>query len=303
VWRVYFETQGIYQAKLKSIKQAPPSLYELLNTNEAPIDFLKETVDLFETLSRKGILHSKDKAYFSFDLNDDKDVNVNVPLDNVHNFYNFYGHQGHMETIISNTGKSIEQYCYETPVYYIGNNKQFIAHDHIIPWPKFTNKLDFELELAAVIQKAGTQINSENCLDYIFGYTILNDFTARDLLVEEQKSMLGPSKSKNFCSVLGPVIVTSDEFNYEEPELEISVRVNDQEWSKANTRESLFQWKELIQHLSTGNWIYPGDLVASGGVTGGCGQELDQWIQPGDKLELEIDQIGILKNIIGTPYN
>ena len=112
---------------------------------------------------------------------------------------------------------------------------------------------------------------------------------------------LGPAKGKDWCSVMGPVIVTFDEFHYEEPNLAMSACVNGEEWSRGQSGDSHYSWGEMIEHLGMEEWIRATDFIGSGTVGTGCGLELDKWIKPGDLLELTIERIGTLKNIVGTP--
>lgn len=112
---------------------------------------------------------------------------------------------------------------------------------------------------------------------------------------------LGPSKGKDFCSVIGPVIVTADEFEFQDPKLQMTASVNGNLWSKGNSGDAHYSWGEMISFLSQDEWVFPTDLLGSGTVGTGCGLELDKWIQPGDLLELTVDKIGTLKNIVGIP--
>ena len=110
---------------------------------------------------------------------------------------------------------------------------------------------------------------------------------------------LGPAKGKDFCSIIGPVIVTADEFEGKEPNLTMTAKINGQEWSRGKSGDSHFSWAQMIAHVSQDEWVLPGDLFGSGTVGTGCGLELDKWIKSGDTIELEVENIGILKNIIG----
>ncbi|MEX1098954.1 MAG: fumarylacetoacetate hydrolase family protein, partial [Bacteriovoracaceae bacterium] len=112
---------------------------------------------------------------------------------------------------------------------------------------------------------------------------------------------LGPAKGKDFCSVMGPVILTADEFQGQEPSLKMQAWVNGELWSEGMTSDSHYSWAQMIEHAGREEWILATDFMGSGTVGTGCGLELDKWIQPGDVLELEIEKIGTLKNIVGTP--
>ena len=112
---------------------------------------------------------------------------------------------------------------------------------------------------------------------------------------------LGPAKGKDWCSIMGPVIVTFDEFNYEEPNLLMTAAINGEEWSRGHSGDAHYSWGEMIEHMSMEEWIRVTEFIGSGTVGTGCGLELDRWIAPGDLIELSIEKIGVLKNIVGTP--
>jgi 2-keto-4-pentenoate hydratase/2-oxohepta-3-ene-1,7-dioic acid hydratase in catechol pathway len=112
---------------------------------------------------------------------------------------------------------------------------------------------------------------------------------------------LGPSKGKDFCSVLGPVIVTMDEFGTSFPDLNMKARINGEQWSEGSSGEAHFSWEQMIAFAARDEWVRATDVMGSGTVGTGCGLELDRWIQPGDEIELEIEKIGVLKNMVGQP--
>jgi 2-keto-4-pentenoate hydratase/2-oxohepta-3-ene-1,7-dioic acid hydratase in catechol pathway len=171
----------------------------------------------------------------------------------------------------------------------------------MIPWPYYSQQLDYELELGVVIGRDGKDVKASDIKKHIFGFTILNDISARDIQRKEMSIRLGPAKGKDWCSVMGPVIVTFDEFNYQEPDLLMTAHVNGEEWSRGQSGDSHYSWGEMIEHMAMEEWIRATDFIGSGTVGTGCGLELDKWIKPGDMLELSIERIGTLKNIVGTP--
>ncbi len=301
LWKAKFEDENHFGASEKANRYAPSKLSELLKTNNNAISFLKESIDLFEQLSKKGLLHTQDKGYFSFDLRDDQSVKLTTPIDQINCYRDFYIHEKHVKKGFEKRNEPMPEAWYEMPVFYKGPTTSFIGTDELIPWPSFTKKLDYELELGAIIGAQGKNIKEEKAYNHIFGYTILNDVSARDIQKKEMSVRLGPAKGKDFCSVIGPVIVTADEFAGKEPNLKMSARINEQEWSKGMSGDANFTWAQIITHLTKDEWIYPTDFLGSGTVGTGCGLELDKWIQPGDLVELEIEKIGILKNIVGTP--
>lgn len=188
---------------------------------------------------------------------------------------------------------------YERPIYYKGNPASVVGHDADVQWPSFTDKLDYELEVAVVIGRTGRDIPVERARDWIAGFTIFNDYSARDFQLYEMAGRLGPAKSKDFDTgnVLGPYLVTADEI--ENPyNLQMQARVNGQLWSSGNSGEMRFTFEQMIAAISQDETLYPGDVIGSGTVPGGCGLELDRWIRPGDVIELEIDRLGVLRNRI-----
>ena len=150
-----------------------------------------------------------------------------------------------------------------------------------------------------VIGRDGYNVKAEDAYKHIFGFTILNDISARDIQKKEMQIRLGPAKGKDFCSIIGPVIVTADEFTSTEPNLLMTAKVNGVEWSRGHSGDIHFTWAQMIEHVSKDEWIIAGDLFGSDTVGTGCGLELDKWIKPGDVLELEIEKIGVLKNVVG----
>src|SRR5690606_16944380 len=117
---------------------------------------------------------------------------------------------------------------------------------------------------------------------------------------KEMAIRLGPAKGKDFCSVMGPVIITADELGAE-PNLLMTANVNGVEWSRGQSGDAHYSWAQMIEHASKDEWLLSTDFMGSGTVGTGCGLELDKWIQPSDILELEIEKIGKLKNIVGIP--
>ena len=229
------------------------------------------------------------------------DTKLDVPLDEINMYRDFYAHEKHVKKGFEKRNEAVPEAWYEIPAYYKGGNTGFIGTDEIIPWPYYSQQLDYELELGVVIGRDGKNVKAKDIKKHIFGFTILNDISARDIQRKEMSIRLGPAKGKDWCSVMGPVIVTFDEFNYEEPNLLMTAAVNGVEWSRGQSGDSHYSWGEMIEHMSMEEWIRATDFIGSGTVGTGCGLELDKWIRPGDHLELVIEKIGALKNIVGTP--
>jgi 2-keto-4-pentenoate hydratase/2-oxohepta-3-ene-1,7-dioic acid hydratase in catechol pathway len=302
VWQKQFELENYFNAKARAMDTLPPLLSDLLTQyQDASTEMLQETLDIFKDLSADGILQTNDLANLSFDLRDDKNVKLACPLDKINVYRDFYAHEKHVKKGFEKRGEEVPREWYEIPAYYKGATAGFIGPDDIVPWPSYTQKLDYELEFGVIIGKDGKNIKEENALEHIFGYTVFNDISARDIQRKEMAIRLGPAKGKDFCSVMGPVIITADEFQGQEPNLLMSATINGEEWSRGYTGDSHYSWAQMIAHASNEEWILATDFMGSGTVGTGCGLEIDKWLKPSDTIVLEIEKIGKLKNIIGTP--
>lgn len=182
------------------------------------------------------------------------------------------------------------------PVCYKGNPDAVFGPDDNIKKPRYTNELDYELELGMIIGKKGRDVTKERASEYIFGYTLFNDFSARDIQHEEMKVGLGPFKGKDFATSIGPCIVTADEVD--PTKIRMTASVNGEIWSSGYLDDMQFSFDEIIEHLSNEEYVFPGDLVGSGTVGGGCGSELGKKIDVGDTVILEGQNIGTLRNFI-----
>lgn len=304
VWQKQYELEDFFDPKTKAAETAPTSLASLLESyQESATEFLLETLELYKELSAKGILKTNDQADLAFDLKDTKEVRLDCPLDRINCYRDFYAHEKHVAAGFKKRNEPIPEAWYEIPAYYKGATSGFIGNDETILWPSYTKKLDFELEFGIVIGKDGKNITQENAMNHIFGYTIFNDISARDIQKKEMAVRLGPAKGKDFCSVMGPVIVTADEFDFKEPNLKMTATINDELWSEGYSGDSNYTWAQMIEHASKEEWLRATDFMGSGTVGTGCGLELDKWIQPGDIIKLEIEKIGTLKNLVGVPTN
>ncbi len=222
-------------------------------------------------------------------------VRLLAPLPDPPSLRDFFAFEEHVKAGFERRGEPMPQEWYEMPVYYKGGHRNIIGPDADALWPSFTEKFDYELELAAVIGRKGHNVALDEAADYIAGYTVMNDFSARDIQRREMKVRLGPAKGKDWCTALGPWMVTADEIP-DPYDLRMTARVNGEVWSEGNSRGMQWRFEEMIEFLTRDDTIYPGDVIGSGTVGRGCGMELDRWVQPGDVIELEIEGIGVLRN-------
>jgi 2-keto-4-pentenoate hydratase/2-oxohepta-3-ene-1,7-dioic acid hydratase in catechol pathway len=185
------------------------------------------------------------------------------------------------------------------PIYYKANRFSVVGPDHEVVWPSYSKVIDFELELACYIAREAKDVPVAEASDYIFGYTIYNDFSARDAQAREMGGMLGPAKGKDFDTgnVMGPCLVTADEVP-DPYDLTMIARVNGEEWGRGSTRDMRWTFADLIAHISRSETLHPGEALGSGTVGTGCGLEQLRYLNPGDVVELEVERIGILRSRI-----
>ncbi len=196
----------------------------------------------------------------------------------------------------------IPELWYQRPSWYKGNRFSFVGHEAEVMWPPYSELMDFELELACVIGRKGRDISPDAALDHVFGFTIFNDFSARDVQTQERPLNMGPMKGKDFDTgnVLGPWIVTCDELG--DPHgLDMEARINGERWGGGNSSQMHHTFNAIIAFISRSETLHPGEVIASGTVPTGCGLELGRFLSPGDVVELEIEKIGILRNRIIRP--
>ncbi|HET9086525.1 MAG TPA: fumarylacetoacetate hydrolase family protein [Acidobacteriaceae bacterium] len=272
---------------------APPSLLGLLEGGTASMRAVQAAVAFLPPEMRTG--KNDETLRYRWD-----EVRLVTPLPDARSLRDFFAFEEHVKRGFEKRGEPMPQEWYELPVYYQTGHHNLIGSGQDVLWPSFTERFDYELELAVIIGSTGRNISESEASNYIAGYTILNDFSARDIQRKEMKVRLGPAKGKHWCSGVGPWMVTPDEI----PDpygLEMVARVNGEEWSRGNSRSMHWRFDQMIAFLSKDDTIYPGDILGSGTVGTGCGLELNRWVQPGDLIELEIEGIGILKNRVVRP--
>ncbi|MGH2581707.1 MAG: fumarylacetoacetate hydrolase family protein, partial [Anaerolineales bacterium] len=197
-------------------------------------------------------------------------VKLKAPLQRPGTLRDFYAFEQHVKTANKNRGRELPEEWYHFPVFYYTNPGSIYGPNDEIPIPSYTQAMDYELEVAAVIGKPGQDINEKDALDHIFAFTILNDWSARDIQRKEMKVGLGPAKGKDFASTLGPWLVTPNELADKSTgevgvyDLVMTARINGQEFSRGNWKDIHYSFGEMIARASESVTLYPGDVLGSG---------------------------------------
>jgi 2-keto-4-pentenoate hydratase/2-oxohepta-3-ene-1,7-dioic acid hydratase in catechol pathway len=228
------------------------------------------------------------------------EVQLQPPVTKVPVLRDFAAFEDHLKVTFTKMGLSIPAVWYERPLCFKGNPTSLYGHDHEVPWPAYAKKLDYELELAAVIGKPVRDADFEAAADCILGYTLLNDFSARDVQAGEMRNSTGPYKGKDFAWGLGPWIVTPDELG-DPAAVKMKVSVNGEVWAESTPGPMQWTFPEIVSYTSQCETLNIGDVFGSGTVNSGCGFEIDRWIQPGDVVELWADGVGTLRHRVGLP--
>ena len=200
-----------------------------------------------------------------------------------------------VEEHMRNSGMKVPPEWFEIPAYYKGNPDAVFGPGDDIRWPAYSAKLDFELEIAAVIGRRVRQVSVDQAAACIAGYTIFNDWSARDIQFREMRIRLGPAYGKDFANSIGPCLVTTDELP-DPRSIRLEARVNGEIWTTGTLGAMQFGFSEVVSYLSQEQTLMPGDLLGSGTIARGCGLELDRWLAAGDLVELEAAGIGVLAN-------
>lgn len=224
---------------------------------------------------------------------DENGVRLLAPVPRPNSLRDFMVFEEHVKNAL---GEEPPDVWYEMPVYYKGNPDSVIGPDTTVEWPAYSDLMDYELELAVVIGKRGTDIPAEEASAYIAGYTIFNDFSARDIQGQEMQARLGPAKGKDFANALGPYLVTADAFDPETATMR--AEVNGETWSAGTPGEMYHSFADIIEHVSQSEMLHPGDVLGSGTVGEGCGLELGKFLDSGDTVRLHVEGIGTLENTV-----
>ena len=236
---------------------------------------------------------------------------MRLPLPRTNSIRDFYAFEQHVQTCRRQRGLDMLPQWYEIPVFYFSNAGSVIGPGEPVAAPQGSQALDYELEIACVIGKEGRDLPADDrALDYVAGFMIMNDWSARDLQRREMAVGLGPSKGKDFATSLGPELVTLDELQDRYCDgrlhLEMTAAVNGRQLSRGNAGSMYWTWPQLLAHASRDVWLRPGDVLGSGTVGTGCILELTPeavggWLKPGDVVELTVERLGTLRNPVVGP--
>src|SRR6185503_1692936 len=192
----------------------------------------------------------------------------------------------------------------QVPIYYLTNRLIVRGPGATVKWPRYSRVMDFELEFGIFTCRTAANIPSIDAGKHIFGYTIFNDFSARDAQRIEMQGWLGPAKGKSFDggNIIGPWIVTADEIG-DPYNLRMEARVNGAVWTRSTSSGMLFSFEEMIAYMSRDETLHAGEFIGSGTVGDGCGLELGRFLKHRDFIELEVERIGILANRVEQQAN
>jgi len=274
----------------------PSSLKETLSNWDQNFSLLKK-LD-FEV--SKGDLDALSQA--------ESDLVILPPIPDPPSFRDFYAFEQHVLSARKLRGLDMNPDWYKLAIFYFSNPNCGYGHGAEIPYPLQTTELDFELEFAVIIGNGGSNIKAENAGEVIAGYTILNDWSSRNIQREEMPMSLGPAKGKDFASSFGPYMVTPDELEDAWKDdgklhLRMTCHVNGKKISNGNTNDLYHSFGEMIERASMNTKLVPGEYIGSGTVGTGCILELRPentggWIQKGDVVTLAVERLGILENKI-----
>jgi len=230
------------------------------------------------------------------------------PVPDPRTFRDFYAFEQHVKAARARRGLEMIPEWYQLSIFYFSNTGSLKGHLEPVRKPASTSELDFEFEVGAILGKSIQDVRGDSAEDAIFGYMVLNDWSARDLQREEMKCSLGPAKGKDFATSIGPWVVTKDELADRRVgpgkyDLAMIGKRNGKELSRANFKELYYDFTQMLERGSRDATMYVGDLIGSGTCGTGCILELGPekaggWLAPGDTIDLEIERLGVLSTKI-----
>ena len=235
--------------------QVPTTMLEFLEGGPSTMAAARRAIDYAVMLGPSSKGPAGESIFYQTST-----VRITAPLPNPPSLRDFIAFEDHIAATSKKRGQPVPPEWYKAPVYYKGNHRTIIGPDENLPWPLDTTKLDYELELACVIGCKGKDIAEREAHDFIAGYTIMNDFSARDIQFQEMACRLGPAKGKDFATALGPCLVTPDEIT-DLSALTMLARVNGEEWSRGRFGTIHWSFSQMIAHVSRGEYDLSGRRV------------------------------------------
>jgi fumarylacetoacetate (FAA) hydrolase len=296
--------QGAALPETHDQQPLPPTMLELLQRGPEGMDAARSALDLADKArpedlrAEAGLAHAR------------SDVQLRTPAPNPPTIRDFYAFEQHVKAARARRNLGMIPEWYQIAVFYFSNTAALYGTDEPIPYPRASQELDFEMEMTCVIGREGMDIAAEEASDYIAGYMVMNDWSARDLQREEMKMNLGPAKGKDFATSLGPYLVTPDELadrrigSGKDERFDLAMRgwINSDQVTSANFKEIYFTFPQMIERASQSVRLRPGDILGSGTCGTGCilelGTERHRWLLPSDVVSLEIERLGTLRNTI-----
>ena len=269
--------------------EVPADMLELLRGGQWAIDAAREAVDHVvdagvEDLGGATVRHAASA------------VRLLAPLPRPNSLRDFLVIEEHLRN--ARRGLGIDETpppeWYRLPAHYKGNPDAIYGPEDEVPYPAFTERLDYELEICAVVGRAGRRVRAEDATPYIAGFTLYNDWSARDMQMREGSVGIGPGISKDLGSSIGPCIVTADAWDRDTALLR--ARVDGEQWSEGTLAAMHFSFEDIIEFVTMEATMQPGDLLGSGTIGLGCGLEQNRFLTPGSVVELEAEGIGVLRN-------
>jgi 2-keto-4-pentenoate hydratase/2-oxohepta-3-ene-1,7-dioic acid hydratase in catechol pathway len=273
--------------------EVPSDMLELLRGGDWALDAAREALEHAATegvdaLDGATVRHSASA------------VRLLAPLPRPNSLRDFLVIEEHLRNARRNAG--LEEMpgpeWYKLPAHYKGNVDAIYGPGDEVPYPAYTAQLDYELEVCAVIGRAGRRVRAEDATPHIAGFTLYNDWSARDMQMRESSVGIGPGIGKDLGSSLGPCIVTADAWDRDTARLQ--ARIDGEQWSDGTLAAMHFSLEDIIEFVTMEATLQPGDLLGSGTIGLGCGLERGRFLRPGSVVELEAEGIGVLRNTVGA---
>jgi 2-keto-4-pentenoate hydratase/2-oxohepta-3-ene-1,7-dioic acid hydratase in catechol pathway len=288
----YLSSRGCTRYRTIAEAEVPSDMLELLAGGDYSLEAAREALDHVGQSGAQDI----DDALI---CHPPGGVRLLAPLPRPNSLRDFLVFEEHLRNVYRTLGRENQfpPEWFNLPAHYKGNVDAIYGPEDVVPYPGYTEKLDYELEICAVVGRRGRRIQAADAEAYIAGYTIYNDWSARDIQMRESSVGIGPGIGKDFASTIGPCITTADEFDVTGARLE--ARVDGETWSSGTLERMHFSFAEIIEYITQEAEIQPGDLLGSGTIGNGCGAERNRYLDPGMTVELEAEGIGVLRNRIG----